>query len=80
MNNNPDQRHSSQATPEEKVGMVYVYKEEETGNTCSCMVGTPVTQEVFDLMPEYVQENFYRPSDRENEVIKDRQEWATSSE
>ena len=76
LSTNPDQRHSSQATPEEKVGMIYVYKEEETGLTKSCMVGTPVTQEVYDLMPEYVRENFYRPDDRENEVIKAREEWA----
>ena len=70
-----DQRHSSQATTEEKFGMLYVYADKRTQETTNAMVGFPVTQETYDGMPDYMLCDFTRPNDEENAAIKLKKEF-----
>ena len=53
----------------DRLGQLFVYKDRNEV-TKACMVGYDVTQEEFDLMPDYLREHFERPDPRYNEVLK----------
>ena len=53
---------------EDRTGQMFVYKDMNEV-TKVCMVGYDVTQEEYDIMPDYLQENFERPSDEYNETL-----------
>ena len=49
-------------------GQLFVYKDSDDV-TKACMVGYDVSQLEYDLMPEYLQEHFDRPSDEQDKEL-----------